>query len=134
MVKQCRHISKLGALTIMALAFSWSQCKDPYVSPYKAPSTGYLVVEGYISGNTTTQFTLTHSIALPGDSALPTEDGATVQVEGSDNNVYPLTGMGGGVYNSIDTLKLNTQLQYRLRIQTGNGEQYLSDFVPCKFT
>jgi len=108
-------------------------CKDPYVSPYKAPPTGYLVVEGYISGNSITQFTLSKTIPLPGDSALPTVDGATVQVEGSDNSVYPLTGQGSGVYSSVDTLALNPQLQYRLRIRT-NSDQYLSDFVPFKTT
>ncbi len=110
------------------------RCKDPYVSPYKSPQTGYLVVEGYISGNTTTQFMLSRSIPLPGDSTIPTEDGATVQVEGNDNTVYPLVGQGGGVYSSVDTLALNPQLQYRLRIGRSNGEQYLSSFVPYKVT
>ena len=87
------------------------RCKDPYISPYKAPPTGYLVVEGYISGNTTTQFTLSHTIELPGDSTIPTEDGATVQVEGNDNTVYPLHGQGTGIYSSVDTLSLNQQVQ-----------------------
>ena len=89
-------------------------CKQPYVSPYKNPITGYLVVEGYISGNSITQFSLTRTIALPGDSTLPTVDGATVQVEGSDNSTYALTDTGHGSYISIDTLNLNPQLQYRL--------------------
>jgi hypothetical protein len=117
----------IGVLTL-------GQCKDPYVSPYKSPVTGYLVVEGYISGNTTTQFTLSRSIPLPGDSTIPTEDGATVQVEGNDNTTYPLVGQGGGVYSSVDTLALNASVQYRLRIARSNGEQYLSSFVPYKPT
>ena len=108
-------------------------CKDPYVSPYKAPPTGYLVVEGYISGNSVTRFTLTRTIPLPGDTTLPTIDGASVQVEGSDNSTYPLTDVGGGVYSSVDTLNLNPQLQYRLRIRT-TSDQYLSDLVPFKIT
>lgn len=109
-------------------------CKDPYVSPYSSPATGYLVVEGYISGNTTTRFSLTRTIPLPGDSALPAENGATVEVEGSDNSTYPLQGQGNGIYSSSDTLKLNAQILYRLHIKTTNGEEYRSDLVPLKPT
>ena len=119
---------------LLGLPVVFWRCKDPYISPYKSPATGYLVVEGYISGNTTTQFMLSRAIPLPGDSTLPTESGATVQILGSDNSSYPLSGMGNGVYSTIDTLKLNPQLQYRLSIKTSNGEQYLSDLVPYKST
>jgi hypothetical protein len=128
-----KRIKILIALCFFAVMILW-RCKDPYISPYKAPPTGYLVVEGYISGNTATQFTLSHTIELPGDSAIPTEDGATVQVEGNDNTVYPLHGQGNGVYSSVDTLLLNQQVQYRLRIGRSNGEQYLSNFVQYKPT
>lgn len=128
-MRRYRHI----ALTLLTAAVLGYSCKDPYVSPYISPATGYLVVEGYISGNTTTTFSLTRTIGLPGDSTLPTVDGATVQVEASDNSVYPLTGQGGGIYSSKDTLPLNSRLQYRLRIKTGSGE-YLSAYVPYKPT
>jgi hypothetical protein len=127
------HITASCAAILVSLAALWG-CKDPYVSPYKSPATGYLVVEGYISGNSTSQFTLSRTIPLPGDSTLPTENGATVQIEASDNSVYPMTGLGNGVYSTVDTLHLNTQLEYRLRIKTGNGEQYLSDLVAYKPT
>jgi Domain of unknown function (DUF4249) len=123
----------LSYAAILLQAVLWG-CKDPYVSPYKSPPTGYLVVEGYISGNSVTQFTLTRTIPLPGDSTLPTENGATVQIQGSDNSSYPLTGMGNGVYSTADTLALNPQLEYRLSIQTSSGEKYLSDFAPYKVT
>ncbi|HEV2478190.1 MAG TPA: DUF4249 domain-containing protein [Puia sp.] len=119
-------------ITFIFLVIVWG-CRDVYVSPYKSPPTGYLVVEGYISGNSVTQFTLTRTVPLPGDPTIPTVDGATVQVEGSDNSIYPLTDLGGGIYSSIDTLNLNPQLRYRLRIQTTN-DQYLSDLVPYKST
>jgi hypothetical protein len=133
-MRRHRHIGKFGLICILALGVLCERCKDPYISPYKSPVTGYLVVEGYISGNTVSQFLLSRTIPLPGDSTLPTESGATVLIQGSDNSSYPLTGMGNGVYSTVDTLQLNTQLQYRLSIKTGNGEQYLSDFVPFKPT
>ena len=109
------------------------QCVQTYVSPYKSPPTGYLVVEGYVSANTVTRYTLSHTIPLPGDSTIPVETGAKVQVEGNDNSIYPLIEQGNGVYGE-DTLPLNTAVQYRLRINTANGESYLSDFVPYKPT
>lgn len=108
------------------------QCKDKYVSPYKSPSVGYLVVEGFISGNVPIQYALSRTLPLPGDTTIPKETGATVQVEGSDNTVYPLVGQGGGVYSSVDTPLLNASVRYRLRIHTAEGEDYLSDFVPYR--
>jgi hypothetical protein len=107
------------------------QCLQPYVSPYKSPPTGYLVVEGYISANSPTQYTLTRSVQLSGNDAVPAVTGATIQVEGSDNSVYPLPDQGNGVYGDT-TFNFNPALQYRLRIQTPNGESYLSDFVGDK--
>ena len=110
------------------------QCKQPYISPYTSPKTGYLVVEGYISGNTLTSFRLSRTIKLSSDTTNPQEPGATVQVEGTDNSVYPLIDEGGGVYNTADTLPLTTTAKYRLRIQTQSGGEYLSDYAPYKVT
>jgi hypothetical protein len=124
--------------TILAILFVllgvFCQCKDKYVSPYKSPNVGYLVVEGYISGNTPIQYTLSRTLPLPGDSTIPKETGANVEVEGSDNSSIPLIEQGGGVYSSLDTPMLNAQIRYRLRIHTVEGEDYLSDFVPFRPT
>lgn len=108
-------------------------CVQQYVSPYKSPATGYLVVEGLISGNGPTQYTLSRTIPLPGDSTIPVVTGAQLQVEGTDNSVYPLTEEGNGQYG-IDTLPLSTAVQYRLRISIPSGETYLSGWVPYKPT
>ena len=110
-----------------------SDCVQQYVSPYKSPVTGYLVVEGYISGNGPTQYSLSRTIPLPGDSTIPLVTGAQVQVEGTDNSVYPLTEQGYGQYG-VPSLPLSTTVQYRLRISIPSGEAYLSSFVPYKPT
>jgi Domain of unknown function (DUF4249) len=123
---------KIWFLILFLAAGGW-HCKQTYVSPYASPPTGYLVVEGYITGNGPTQFTLSRTIPLPGDSIPPPENDAQVQVEGNDNSVYPLPAQGNGVY-SVDTLPLSPAAQYRLRISTANGENYLSDFTPFKTT
>ena len=124
--------------TIWAMLFIvgglFCQCQDKYVSPYRSPNTGYLVVEGYISGNTPIQYTLSRTLPLPGDSTIPKESGATVEVEGSDNSSISLLDRGGGVYSSADTPMLNAGIRYRLRIHTTEGEDYLSDFVPFRST
>jgi Domain of unknown function (DUF4249) len=117
----------------LALCCCLCRCVQSYVSPYKSPQTGYLVVEGYISGNSVTQFNLTRTIPLPGDSTLPVVTGAQLQVEGSDNSVYPLSELGGGLY-AVSSLPLSTAGQYRLRIIIPGGETYLSEFVPYKPT
>jgi hypothetical protein len=118
-------------LALFTVFLLW-RCKSSYISPYKAPPTGYLVVEGYISGNTPTRFVLSRTVKLPGDSLPPPETGASVQVEGSDNSVRPLPEVSKGVYR--DSFALPAQAQYRLRIQTTGGETYLSDYVPFKNT
>jgi hypothetical protein len=123
---------KLFLLIFCFAAPQW-QCVQKYNSPYVSPPTGYLVVEGYISGNSPTQYTLSRTIPLPGDSAIPEETGAKVQVEGTDNSVYPLTEQTTGTYVA-DTLPLNAATQYRLRITTSEGEQYLSSYVQYKPT
>jgi hypothetical protein len=84
-------------------------------------------------GNAATVFHLTRSIALPGDSTLPAVTGAHLQVEGSDNSIYPLTETGNGYYSS-PAIRMNTATRYRLHITNVNKEEYLSDYVPFKPT
>jgi hypothetical protein len=127
------HLLRNGRWALLGCCFWLCQCVQTYISPYKSPPTGYLVVDGYISGNGSTQYSLTRTIPLPGDSTIPVVTGALVQVEGSDSSVYPLTEEGNGQYG-IASLALSTAVQYRLRIIIPNGETYLSDFVPYKPT
>jgi hypothetical protein len=114
------------------IVFLW-RCKDKYVSPYKNPGTGYLVVEGYITGNGPTQFTLSRTVDLSGNRVIPPEKNASVQVEGDDNSIFPLTEQGNGVYVR-SSMGLNATTKYRLRIKTSDGKEYLSDAVPYKQT
>ncbi|HWK04742.1 MAG TPA: DUF4249 domain-containing protein [Puia sp.] len=129
-----RIVKKTGPLSVLLVVIlPLLQCKEVYVSPYTSPTTGYLVVEGYISGNSETSFTLSRTIKLSADTTNPQEVGASVQVEGDDNSVYPLTEAGGGIYNT-GSLPLNVSAKYRLRIHTQSGGEYLSDYVPYKIT
>ncbi|MDP4147833.1 MAG: DUF4249 domain-containing protein [Bacteroidota bacterium] len=120
----------LGSMIMIGLF----HCREVYVSPYVPPAAGYLVVEGYISGNAPVSFTLSRVARLSADSTMLPERGAQVQIEGNDNSAYPLTGQGKGVYSSSGMLPLNASVQYRIRITTGSGGKYLSDYVPYKVT
>ncbi len=121
--------------TCILLLFSLLQwhCVQSYVSPYKSPATGYLVVEGYITGNGPTYFKLSRTIQLPGDSTIPVVTGARLQIEGSDNSIYPFTETGNGFY-LLSAITMNSATQYRLRVTNVNNETYLSDYVPFKPT
>lgn len=129
--RQSYHLFGNRGWVALVLGCCLCRCIQPYVSPYKSPVTGYLVVEGYLSANTPTQYTLTRTVQLSGNDAIPAVTGASVQVQGSDSSVYTLPEQGNGVYGNT-TLHLNPAVQYRLRIQTPNGESYQSDFVPVK--
>jgi hypothetical protein len=119
--------------SLLFLTLLLSHCKDPYTSPYVSPSTGYLVVEGYITGNGPTHISLSRTVPLSGNDTLVPETNAQLKVEGEDNSTWTLTDQGKGVYG-IDTLPLNTAVKYRLRIHTAGGKDYLSDYVPFKST
>jgi hypothetical protein len=124
-----RPLFLLPALVILL----W-HCRQKYVSPYKAPPSGYLVVEGFIAGNAPTQISLSRTLPLPGDTTIPAELGAVIRIESDHNVNYALPELGNGVYgvDSAHALNLAPTSKYRLRIQTTDGRQYLSDFVEYK--
>jgi hypothetical protein len=109
------------------------QCRESYVNPHAMPDTGYLVVEGYITGNGPTRFTLSHTLALDSGKVLPPEKNAVVQVEGNDNSSYALPEQGNGIYQA-DTLPLNPAVKYRLHVHTAANKEYLSDYAAFKIT
>jgi hypothetical protein len=125
------QILQIGRWVPVTVCCICVQCVERYVSPYKSPPTGYLVVEGFISANSPTQYSLTRTVNLSGFYGIPAVTGATVEVEGSDSSQYLLPEQGNGVYGNV-TLNLNPAIQYRLNIQTPNGESYQSDFVALK--
>jgi hypothetical protein len=127
-------MSRKPAPTILLLALALAQwhCIQTFVSP-RTWVSGYLVVEGYITGNGPTWFHLSRSITLPGDSAFPAVTGAQLQVEGTDGAVYPFTETGNGYY-LLSSVQLNMATAYRLRISQVNNETYLSNYVPYKPT
>jgi hypothetical protein len=109
-------------------------CKKPYTPPEITASGSHLVVEGVINtGSDSTIISLSHTVVLSGKTALNPQTKAVVTVESDQNVTYPLTENTGGRYISTG-LNLDNSRQYRLRIKTPDGQQYLSDFVASKVT
>ena len=109
-------------------------CKKPYNPPVIASVNSYLVVEGVInSGNDSTVIKLSKTVNLNARVTLNPLIGATVTVESNQNGTWALTGDNAGNYVSAG-LNLPVSGQYRLRINTADGKQYLSDFIAVKPT
>ena len=114
-----------GLLMILLLG-----CKEKYNLPFTTPETGYLVVEGVIDkGPGETVIDLSHTNQF-GTTGRQSETGASVQVEGEDNTAFGLSETVAGRYTAA--LSLSSNQQYRLRIKTTAGKEYLSDFAPVK--
>lgn len=109
-------------------------CKEVYQLPLISPSTGYLVVEGFInSGNGPSAVTLTRTTKLGDYAGIIYEQNAQVYVEDENNTIYPLYERENGNYIS-NNLFLNSALKYRIHIRTTDGKEYLSDFSTVKHT
>lgn len=109
-------------------------CKDPYKPDVVSSSISNLVVEGVLNAGTgPTTIRLTRSFKLDDTARLRGERNAQVSVEGKDNTTRQLIMNGDGFYTS-QGLNLVINNEYRLRIVTANGKEYLSDYVVAKKT
>ncbi len=124
---------KLPGICILIIIIS-NGCKIEYRPSVTSPATGYLVVEGFINSDGPTTITLSRTIKIYDDSVVDNrERSAMVNIEGENNDSYPLYETGDGVYTS-DSLQLNSNEKYRLKIKTGDGKEYASDFSAYRTT
>lgn len=101
-------------------------CKKPFEHEAISDSASLLVVEGIINTSGQTNIYLSRTLKLAEKTKVNNETKASVQIEGENNIVFPLTESAPGIY-SANTLNLNANQQYRLRIKTTAGKEYLSD-------
>lgn len=114
-------------LSIMLLLFLVAvACRDEYALPTSPTLLNSLVVEGNILKGDSTVFKLSRASALAQYNLVP-EKGATVTVEGDDNNSYSLAETEPGKYK-IAPIDLQASTKYRLKISAG-GKQYESDWT-----
>ena len=118
-------------IVIMLLSIALS-CRDPYEPKILSSPNAYLVVEGILNVNGPTSISLSRTSSLD-SSGFTKETSAQVLVEGKDNIIRSLSSNGAGNYSSPD-LSLVVNGEYRLRIQTADGKEYLSEYVKARQT
>jgi len=108
-------------------------CRQRYDPPVVSSGATFLVVEANLNPQGLTSILLTRSVPLGTGSAIKPELNAQVTVEGKDNTTRQLSGIGNGRYNNAN-LGLTIGTEYRLRIKTTNGKEYLSEYVKARKT
>ncbi len=108
-------------------------CRQYYDPPDSKKNVHYLVVDGILNSSPdSTYIKLSYTRNLNDTSAGVPVINATMLVEGDQNTLVLLPEIRNGVYGG--GLTLNRSEKYRLSINTTDGRQYLSDFVPYKQT
>jgi len=109
-------------------------CRDLYKPAIISSNDSYLVIEGVLNAGTgPTMIRLSRTFKLDDTARLKTERNAQVIVEGKDNTTRPLAMTGDGIYTSPN-LNMAINQEYRLRVTTANGKEYLSEYVVAKKT
>ncbi len=116
----------------LLLAVIAVSCREKYKPDVLSSSRSLLVVEGVLNVNGPTNVRLTRTTKL--DSiGIKAELNAQVTVEGKDNTIRTLSSSGNGNYSALN-LNLVLNNEYRLRIRTSTGREYLSEYVKAKQT
>ena len=113
---------------ISFLTITLSDCKKVYNPPSVQNNPFFLVVDGtIISGNDSTNITLSRTKSLTDSAPAIKESGAKVFVSGESGVTYPFIELGNGQY-ATNQLLLNSTEQYQLRIITNDGNEFRSEF------
>ncbi len=113
---------------IVSILFFSLACKKPFVHDGITESPSLLVVEGVINTSGQSTIYLSRTQKLADKLKANSETKAKVQVEGQNNTIFPLTENTAGTYSAAQ-MNLNPNQQYRLRIKTAAGKEYLSDLM-----
>lgn len=120
-----------GAFCVALACLFFPGCKDPYDIKVPASQKAVLIVEGFLASGGPTTIKLSRSFGLSDNSQIRLESGASVTIEGG-NQQYPLLEQSSGTY-SANLGVLNPAQKYRLHIKTA-GKEYLSDSVAVQST
>ncbi len=121
------RLIKISSSAIYLLGLFLLGCLDPYQPPTSNEKTDFLVIDGHInSTDNIATVKLSRAIGLSEPTRFPPEPGATVSIEGEDNQITPVPEVSGGVYSANHIF--DKAIRYRLKITTQDKE-YLSEFI-----
>ena len=120
-------IKKLTLFIFSIIGIGMLACKKPFMPAPVTTVTNYLVVEGMINISDSTFIKLSRTTPLSSTAVIKPELKATVSIESNQGGSYTLQEVGNGLY-AASSFNLSAANQYRLRIKTSNGSQYVSDF------
>jgi hypothetical protein len=124
-------MQKIKLFVLIAGLLAITGCKDPYHMELRSSDQSLLVVEGFLNKGQASTFRLSRTIDLSEETSLKPELQAQLTVEGKDNSVAVFTEMGSGIYQAFLAF-LEVGKEYRLRIRTSAGREYLSSYVEVK--
>lgn len=123
----------INILSVFFLTLFLCGCRERFVADFYTPETGYLVVNGYINnGPAPTEIRLSRTTTLSSSPREIMEQGATVFIQSDQDDQYPLTEIGEGIYRSA-SLALDNNKQYRMVI-AAKGKQYQSEYTKVQQT
>ncbi|HWI92396.1 MAG TPA: DUF4249 domain-containing protein [Flavisolibacter sp.] len=121
-------------LKFLFLLFVFATCRDKYDFPLRETDVSLLVVEGVLNaGQGPTTISLSRTLKLSDKATIKPITKAKLTVEGKNGGTFPLSETGNGNYTNAQ-LPLVFGQEYRLRIQTSDNKEYLSDYVIAKQT
>jgi len=121
-------MNRLVVLILLCVALV-SGCREPFEPDIKAADLTVLVVEGYLDTEglpSQLKLSYTRNIQLD-DFSLPSYPSAEVYLESASGMDYPLTDLGGGVYEFAYDIPENDD--YTLRIIANDGKTYTSELI-----
>ena len=113
-----------------------SACKEKYFPPAGQSNLNYLVVDGtLINGPDSTYIRLSRTKKLDDTSPNGGEQNAQITVEDAESNtLYNFTPVNNAGLYTIPGMNLDLNKKYRVRINTTDGNQYVSDDISVKAT
>jgi len=121
------------SFTLLTIALCVAGCKQEYAPALTSETQSLLVVEANLNplGPATVQLSRTTNVNS--SNTVIAENNAQVFIEGKDNSIQAVLENGNGYYDLSNPLMIIGN-EYRLRIITTGGDQFLSAYVKAKRT